>query len=191
MSQILTEHFVNLTTPEQKKHYAKTVWDILQFSYKDIGGFRSASSPEELIHDSHLWKLARRNGKIVAVSVFKDSHGRKAIAYGSDGSDAGRRDLRQMAKDDVGFGRMWGEASGAVEHIYNKLGAKPIPAKYASFLTGKEILEYNPDGYHYTRRIMGHPHEKILFGFVNISPEMVAKAEKMGLDLHDLPTKKG
>lgn len=166
------------------------MWDILQSSYKDIGGFKSAVSPEELVADSHLWKLAKRNGKIVAVGIFKDSHGRKAIGYGSDGSPEGKRDVRMMSGEDVKMGRMWGEASGAVEHIYKKLGATPIPAKYAHLLTGKEILEFNPDGYHYTRRIMGHPHEKILFGMVNVTPEMIEKAEELGLDLQDLPTKK-
>lgn len=33
-------------------------------------------------------------------------------------------------------------------------------------ILGKEILEYDPDGYHYTRLINGEPHRKIMIGNV-------------------------
>jgi hypothetical protein len=66
-------------------------------------------------------------------------------------------------------------------------GAKPIDNKYAEFLTGKKILDLNPDGYHYTRLIQGEPHEKIIVGFVHLSPQGKEKLVSLGFDLKNLP----
>lgn len=73
----------------------------------------------------------------------------------------------KMIQEDIKFSRSWTEVSGAMEHILRKNGAEPIPNYMAKELTGKDILEFNPDGYHYTRMISGEPHEKIIFGTVN------------------------
>lgn len=186
-NQVLFEHFVNAHTPEEKAPYAEIVWDILQQSYGAIGGFKGAANAEELVHTPGLWKLSRRNGKIVAVALYKDLYGRKAIAFGTDGSIDGKRDFYNLRDADLKLNRMWVEASGAIEKVLLKAGAKPIPAKYASALTGKEILNISDDGYHYTRLLQGHPHEKIIFGFVNVDQALADRFEKAGLDLHDLP----
>lgn len=186
-NQVLFEHFVNVTTPEEKAPYADLVWDILQQAYGAIGGFKGAANAEELVHTPGLWKLSRRKGKIVAVALYKDMYGRKAIAFGTDGSIDGKRDFYNLRDEDLKLNRMWVEASGAIEKVLVKANAKPIPAKYASALTGKEILEINPDGYHYTRLLQGHPHEKIIFGFVDVNQNLVDRFEKAGISVHDLP----
>lgn len=186
-NQILFEHFLNLNTPTDKEQYADVVWDILQQAYGAIGGFKGASGPEELANTPGLWKLSRRNGKIVAVAIYKDQYGRKAIAFGTDGSIEGKRDFYNLRDADLRLKRMWVEASGAIEKVLLKAGAQPIPAKYAGVLTGKEILNIANDGVHYTRLLQGHPYEKIIFGFVNVTPELAEKFENAGLDLHDLP----
>lgn len=187
ISHILTEHFVNLITPAEKAPFKDQVWDLLQTAYAGIGGFKGAKDADELADTPGLWKLSRRNGKIVTVAVYKDVHGRKSIASGTDGSIEGRRDFHNIKNADLNMKRMWVEASGAIEHILNKSKAKTIPNKFAGILTGKEILNLNPDGVHYTRLIAGHPYEKIIFGFVQVDDALMAKLEAAGIQLHELP----
>ena len=92
-----------------------------------------------------------------------------------------------IKKADVTQKRSWAEVSGTPETFAKRLGAQPIPNKYAAYLTGKEILELSPDGYHYTRLIMGEPHEKIIYGFIGLSPDQEKALENNGLDIQDLP----
>lgn len=186
-SQIITEKVVNLVDRQQKSKYAGQVWELLQQAYSSIGGFGSASDVDQLIDDSGMWKLVTRDGKITAVNIYKDKHGRKTIAIATDGTPQGKSDYRMLNSEDVRTGRAWAEVSGAPEHIMAKAGAKPVPSKYAQFLTKKDILSYNQDGYHYTRMIAGHPHEKAIYGVVNLSAEDRAELRNQGIELHDLP----
>ena len=81
---VLLERIINLFN-DDKWEYAQQVWDILQRSYQYIGGFKTASSIEELIGKSGMWKLVIRNGNISALQIYKDQYGRKLIASGTDG----------------------------------------------------------------------------------------------------------
>ena len=92
-----------------------------------------------------------------------------------------------MKDEDIIHRRAWSEVSGAPEKLMAKAGAKAVPAMYAGILTGKEILDINPDGYHYTRLIMGNPYEKIIYGWINVNAELAAKLQAAGIQLHDLP----
>lgn len=187
LNQILTEHFVNLHTTAQKEQYKDQVWELLQGAYANIGGFKGAVNADELAQTPGIWKLSRRNGKIVAAAIYKDSHGRKTIAVGTDGSTAGKRDFHIIKNEDLSHKRMWVEASGAMEHVFKKANTITVPNKYAGVLTGKHILDLNPDGVHYTRLIGGSPYEKIIFGFVNLDDDLLAKIQAAGLSLHELP----
>lgn len=182
----LLEHFVNLTNPKEKLRYGNEVWQILQKSYEKLGGFKTADSLEDLIRDSGLWKLSRRDGRITAVAVYKDSYGRKSVASGTDGTAQGKHDYFLIKNEDIKFKRAWAEVSGPVEKIMQKSGAKALPNKFAALLTGKAILELNPDGFHYTRNIGGHPHEKIIYGYVNLSDRDLKKFSSIGITMHDL-----
>jgi hypothetical protein len=175
---VLLEHYVNLLTVDEKRKYVDEVWDMLQKAYAPIGGFKSAASKEELIDDSSMWKLVRRNGKIVAVFIYKDKFGRKSIACATDGSDQGKADLIKTKSDDTKMRRAWAEVSGKVESIMIKAKAVPVSNKYAAKLTGKEILGYDVDGVHYTRLIAGEPHVKAIYGFPKIDPEVEQELEK-------------
>jgi hypothetical protein len=186
-SEFLIERVVNLANDESKEKYSAEVWDILTNSYKSIGGFKSARTPEDLIAKSGLWKLITRDGKVTAAFIYRDQFGRKAIAMGTDGTPQGKRDFAMIKDEDVKRERAWSEVSGAMEHIMKKAGAKPIPNKFATALSGKDIISYNPDGFHYTRDIQGHPHEKIIYGVVHLGPEEIQRFEAHGIDLHALP----
>jgi hypothetical protein len=164
ISSIILERFVNLHTKQEMLPYIDTIWDILQKSYAPIGGFLTASSKEDLINKTGLAKLVRKDGKIVAVKIYKDDKGRKSIAAGTDGSEEGKRWLIKMFQEDVNLGRAWGEFSGKAEHLMLKHGGVPMPNALAAQVLGKPIISLHPDGFHYTREIMGEPHEKILIG---------------------------
>ena len=187
LREIILEKVINLNSIEDKRKYSEQVWDIMQTSYAPVGGFSTASSIDELVTKFPLWKIVFRNGKITAAKIYKNQFGRKAVALGSDGTLQGIKDAKMLLKSDATTGRMWGEASGRPEHLYKSYGAKPIPAKYASLLTGKPIISYNPDGYHYTRLINGHPYEKIIYGVVNLSPEEVELFRNNGVNFQELP----
>jgi hypothetical protein len=199
--QFLIEKVINLHSANEKMPYANQVWDMLQRSYKKIGGFKSANSPEELVNDSGYWKLIRRGDHITALGVYKkvpNTGNFKMIAHASEtylnpetgdykATTQGLKDYHMLKNDDIKTNRAWAEVSGPAEKIMLKSGAKPIDNKYAEFLTGKKILELNPDGYHYTRLIQGEPHEKIIVGFVKLSPIGKEKLINMGIELKNLP----
>ena len=187
INDLLVERVLNAFDKESKEAYAKEVWDMLQKAYASIGGFGSASSPEELINDSGLWKMVKRNGAITAVNIYKDKFGRKAIASATDGSVQGKRDYFMITKDDVNLKRSWAEVSGSPEKIMARMDATPIPAKFAAMLTGTELLHFNDDGSHYTRLIAGHPHEKIIYGTVNLDQNSLDRLKKMGVKIEELP----
>jgi hypothetical protein len=185
--QQLIERVINLFDPEEKEKYSDEVWNILQSSYAKIGGFKSAANIEELTQKTNLWKLIKRDGVITAVGIYKDSLGRKSIASGTNGSDQGKRDYLMIKNEDMKFKRAWAEVSGPAEKMLIRGGAKPIPNTLAGALTGKDITELNPDGFHYTRRIAGEQHEKAIYGFVALTPEVQQKLVDAGIDLHSLP----
>lgn len=192
-------------TPKERQPYAKQVWDMLQRSYAKIGGFMSAASPEELVNTPGYWKLIRRDGRITAVNIYKKSdktNNYKIIASATETSDhpetgaikatpQGLSDYNMMKNADIKTGRSWAEVSGPVEKMMLRAGAKPVSNQYAGFLTGKEIISLNPDGYHYTRLIQGEPHEKVIYGAVDLSPEASEELRRQKIALHDFPKSKG
>jgi hypothetical protein len=186
-NELLTERVLNLLTSDDKLKYADTVWDMLQTSYVKAGGFHSADDIADLIQKTHLWKLVKRGSRITAASLYKDKHGRKTIASATDGTPQGKHDYGMIKDADIHLGRAWCEVSGAPEHLMQKAGLKPLPSKFAPLLTGKPIDEYNEDGYHYTRVIHGHPHEKAIYGSVKITPEVSLLLAQHNIDLRELP----
>lgn len=196
--EFLIERIINLHTDDQKKKYVDQVWDILQQSYAKIGGFKSASSPQELIEIPGYWKIVKRDGDITAVNLYREVphtstfkvYASGAVTDGNTATDQGRSDYMMMKKDDVKQERSWAEVSGSAEKIAKRLNSTPIPNKFAAYLTGKEILKLNPDGYHYTRLIMGEPHEKIIYGFIGLTDEQKNMLEINNLDINELPHKK-
>lgn len=188
IKDLLTERVVNLFDPEDKAKYADRVWDMLQVAYEPVGGFGSAANVEELIDTPGLWKLVVRDGEITALTLYKDAHGRKAIASATNRQKSGSKDYKMIRQADHELSRSWAEVSDKPEILFQKMGAHPIPNKFAHILTGKHILDYNDDGYHYTRLIAGHPHEKIIYGTVQLSADMLQKIQDAGIELHELPS---
>ena len=199
--ELLTERILNLHTPEQKAKYADEVWDLLQKSYLKLGGFKSAADKEELITIPGYWKVVKRGDKITAANLYRKVPQTQTFKVYASGAETrpdsitnaprstlqGKRDYSMVKKADVTQKRAWAEVSGPAEAVANRSGGKPIPNKYAAYLTGKEILALDSDGYHYTRLIQGEPYEKIMYGFIKLTPEQRKAMEMNGLDINDLP----
>ncbi|NDC22757.1 MAG: hypothetical protein EBZ49_01320 [Proteobacteria bacterium] len=181
LEHILVERFVNAISDQDKLKYVDQVWDMMQKAYAPIGGFKSVNSKEELIKDTSIWKMVRKDGKIIAAKLYADKRGRKSIAgaaeVGEDGkaTEEGKKALLSIMIEDIKLNRSWAEVSGKVEHLMLKHGSVPIPNKYAAEILGKEILELNPDGYHYTRMIAGKPYEKVIVGTVKGFEQLTEK----------------
>ena len=141
----LVERILNLWNPEEKAKYAPQVWDMLQKSYKKLpGGFKSAETPDELINEPGYWKLVMRDEKLSAVSIYKKTprtSNFKIIASATEtdldpetgkyrATKQGRKDYDMLKNADIMLKRAWAEVSGPAEHIMQKSGAKPIPAKF-------------------------------------------------------------
>ncbi len=171
MKNVLNEHYVTLLNNDDMNIYVDIVWDMLQNSYKDIGGFLTANSKAELIKKSSLWKLDRRNNKIVAVAIYTSKNlGRKLIAVATDGTDTSKNSLFNIIREDIKMmnqRQAWAEVSGKMEYLYNKFGGVVIPSKYVQdILKDKEIYNKEDDG-HYIRDIKGEPHKKIMYGWID------------------------
>lgn len=199
--EFLIETVLNLHSPEDKMPYAKQVWDMLQRSYQNIGGFKSAASLEELVNEPGYWKIVRRGDKLTAVNIYKKSPKTKTFKVIASATETdfdikknrykatalGLSDYDAMKKGDVKMKRAWAEVSGPVEALMKRTGALPVPNEYAELLTGKQIVDLSDDGYHYTRLIHGEPHEKIIYGFVKLSDEGIQDMLDKGIELKDLP----
>lgn len=179
MESILNEHYVTVTNNNDMNKYVDIVWDMLQNAYKEIGGFLTAKTKDELIKKSSLWKMVRRNGKILAVKIYTSKKGgRKSIACATDGTPEGKDALYSILKEDIKMmdqRQAWAEVSGKMEYLYNKFGGVVVPSKYVQdILKDKEIFGQKDDG-HYSRNIKGEPHEKIMFGWID--PEIKQRVD--------------
>lgn len=162
--QIINERFVNVFTEKDKTAYMDQVWKLLELTYAEIGGLMGAGK-NNLVNTPGLWKLVRKNDRIVAGILYRDLAGRKIRLVLHDNSEEGKTWVKNIIKDDIALGRSWGEVSGALEAAMIKLGAQPVSNMKAEEILGKPITELHKDGYHYTRNIGGGiSKEQIILG---------------------------
>jgi hypothetical protein len=124
---LLSERFINVFDNKEKEKYADTVWDMLQSSYKSIGGLKGSGfeSKKDMINSIPFWKIAKKNSKIVAVSLYKDKSGRKRVASGTDGSKEGKEQFERMTREDMEQERAYVEVSSkSLTFIVKRLGSK-------------------------------------------------------------------
>jgi len=163
-AQILNERFVNVFTPEDKASYMEELWSLLEITYAEIGGLMGASK-SDLISAPGIWKLVRKNGKIVSGILYRDMSGRKIRLVLHNNTEEGKDWVKKIVKDDIALGRSWGEVSGALEAVMIKLGAQPVSNLKVEEILGKPVSSLHQDGYHYTRDIGGDPEkQKIILG---------------------------
>lgn len=113
--QLLSERFINLIgDDERKEDYRDQVWNLLQTSYKPIGGIKGTGfkSPDDMVKNIPFWKMAVKDGKVEAVIMYRDKGGRKSVAMGSTGSPWAKEKVSSMLAQDIK--RSYGEKSKGV-----------------------------------------------------------------------------
>lgn len=115
LTEILNESFVNVFKEDDKNRYVDTIWSMIQDAYAYIGGIKGSgfTSKQDMIDNIHMWKIAKSNGKVVAVILYKDKNGRKRVAGATDGSQIGKEKFAEMTITDVKANRSYSEMSGA------------------------------------------------------------------------------
>lgn len=162
--QILNERFVNVFAPEDKQAYMDELWELLELTYAEIGGLMGASKGD-LISAPGIWKLVRKDGKIIAGILYRDMAGRKIRLVLHNNTPQGKDWVKKIIKDDVALGRSWGEVSGPLEKVMTKLGARPVSNINAEEILGQPVKELLPDGFHYIRDVGGGVHkEQVILG---------------------------
>lgn len=184
-TELLTERYFNAFKPADKAKYSQEIWDMLQRSYKPVGGIHGNGfrDIDDMIQSNHMFKIGLRGGNPVMVSIYKDKDGgRKKVALGTDGSREGIVMARDSLKAELFTGRAYGEFSGPVFGAAKKMFPPEVlttflvPAKDVSAMINKEItIGAGPDmktmgendpysQYYYQREIGGELHTKIAYG---------------------------
>lgn len=178
----LSERYVNVLSVDDKEKNKETVFKLLTDSYASIGGLKGNGfrSPDDMVKNIPMWKMVRRNGKIVAVAMYKDKNGRKRVAVGSDGTQEGKAAVASIFKED--FARAYFEISerSLGFHVkilgYDFIKSNAVKPENVKGITGDDV-EY-PVGdddpevkkhpqlkeFFYRRSVGGHMHTKILLG---------------------------
>ena len=69
---------------------------MLQKSYAYIGGIKGSGfeNPDNMVNKIKMWKIVKKNGKILAGIMYKDKNYRKAVAVFTDGTKEGKKRLK-------------------------------------------------------------------------------------------------
>ena len=150
-------------------------------------------SVEQLIDETDMWKIVRKNGKIVAVNTYSNKRSGRKICYGGqDGTEEGKKAFKKILEEDFKLKdrQSWAEVSGAMEVTALKQGAMPIPAYIAELIMKDKTFDsIHEDGFHYTRMIGGEPHTKLMVGNFagkeftadkNLINELIKTAKELG-----------
>jgi len=166
--EIFYESIINLFTKEEKSQYVDEIWDLLQESYKSIGGIKGSGfqSKNDMIDKIKLWKVVKKNNKILAGLLYKDRHDlRKTVGVFTDGSKEGKRELEKLLKDDLDRSLI------EVSHSLMKFMERKMPSLVKKYVKttdeAREILqkEIKPiDDTHYERDINGTKIIKMMLG---------------------------
>jgi hypothetical protein len=176
--------FINTKDAISRNEYKDEVYELLQKAYKDIGGIKGNgfNSADDMVKNMPFWKIAKVKGKIVAIILYKDKNGRKAVAMATDGSRDGILKLKDILKNELS--RSYMEASSNALRFAIKFLGVELLKKYAisiddvkQLLHDDEILEgsekYKTDypdlaDYFYSRKIGSSIETKIMIGTPNL-----------------------
>jgi hypothetical protein len=159
-----------------REQHRQEIHDLIHKAYASEDGYggHESGSPEESkaihqdISDSNI-KAVKRDGKITAVNLYKDKHGRKSIASATNGTEQGKNDWKKIKSEDNTQKRAWGEVSHKVLHMQNKMGVPKIPSSRAKELLGKDVTPTPGDEHEYSRKIGNKIHQKTMMGHPKIS----------------------
>lgn len=160
-----------LSNTEEMRSFAKKMSSLLNDRYADINGFKGPKTPREIIKDADEVKVVLdEDSDLLAFSMYRtDIGGKKRIGSAAIRSDLGTAAAQKIIMSDIApyDNWYWVEASGAIEHLFKKLGGNPIPSFLASKFLEKDVELIEGDPVHYKRPI-GINKEvftKMIFGF--------------------------
>lgn len=190
--EYMLESHIYVTDRETRESMAEDIFEILNTAYDEIGGFKSFKDMEKFINDSYLWYITydgpQPNGpldinKILAVSIFRKSHGLKMVGMAanrfpgfsrnSDERNVIKAKARSAILEHIRFvaDKGWAEVSGRLEVLFEKA----LPWSKYSILP-EDLIEHNIfkqisidiDGMHYYRPLRKgeQPTRKIAYGTI-------------------------
>lgn len=164
--------------------YGNEINKILDFSYKNIGGFLGSSNIEELLKKiDYLCGYIDNDKRICVVALYrKFDNSYKLFGCGTaHGSKDEKELLKSIIKEDVEKYTQWhwAEVSGVLEHWFKKYNGYPIPSDFAQIALSPHKLSPLKDGFHYKRDINHIELTKIMYGFKDQAffDDIVAKYE--------------
>ena len=168
-TNFLTESYVNLFDADKRKwDYLDQVWDMLQESYRRMNGFHSVKTKEDLVTECKMWKLSKKNGKVIAGIIYKDRNGRKSVWIFSDGTSEGKRELFKFYTEDLTKKRAFKEVSKPILDWLEKYGFPVkdylVPATVAKDIVADPTFKFTSDEFAYKRKIQDKEYEKYLLG---------------------------
>ena len=139
--------------------YADEIWDILEYSYQDLGGFQSYPDKEQMVERTSKASIIIENGEITTCAIYHSIYGGyKMVGCGTvDGTPEHKQDLREIIKEDIKNIEKyhWSEISYPLERLFKEEGGNPIPSKLAPSLLHKGVgqFQFLDDKVHYKRFI--------------------------------------
>ena len=183
--RVLMEGFRNFLPSDttQKEKHASEVHAMVTKAYADQGGIKGNgfSSPEDMVKHIPMWKVAKHQGTIKAVALYKDKTGRKRVAMASDGTPEGKKSVGDMVMADLKMSRSHMEVSGKSlsfmkrhvnieDHIHSYESAEKYHAAHGDTISRPEkndpevVRHPELKDHMYTRTIGGHTHTKVMLG---------------------------
>ena len=181
----LNESFHNFlpSDVEKKNAHHQEVFDLIQKSYADQGGIKGSGfkSPDEMVSKIPMWKLSKKDGKVNAASLYKDTSGRKRVCIGSDGTPEGKKAAGEMMSADLKRSRAHMEISGKslsflkkqtdiAPHLHSYASAEKFHADRGATISrpaeddAEAVRHPELKDHMYVRKIDGHAHTKVMLG---------------------------
>lgn len=143
-SEFLAETITNLLPRHAalKRKHADQVHELLKKAYEPIGGLHGNGFKDhnDMVSNIDMWKIHHKNGRVHAVSMYKQKQGRKMVAFATDGSPEGKQAIANTLKDDVTKGRSHAEVSGPALHFLKK----QVPDLHKYAMTRAAAKAVNP-----------------------------------------------
>jgi hypothetical protein len=125
-----------------KEKHAEQVHGLLHKAYEHIGGLHGNGFKDhhDMVKNIHMWKVHHTAGHVHAAVMYKEKHGRKMVAFATDGSDKGKAALAKNLKHDIVHKKAHMEVSGPALHFLKK----QIPDIHKHVMSHADVKKVNP-----------------------------------------------
>lgn len=193
------KQWVSLSNEEFAKYpeISQEVIDIVNSSYRDIGGHANYKTAQDLLNDPDILLFALididEDPEVDAARISKKTaFGLKNILSATDGSPEAKNALSAKIGEDLKTPGFYAEVSGKMANLAIKKHNANIvdDEETVRLVLGKDIVWFgeDPTGYFpgtkgwYGRKIGGEFHEKIMVGLPNV-PDKISEAKYKGREV--------